>query len=154
MTRRVCLLTGASGPLGNAFIDRYADRYEIAAIQHRAAGLLRDPGPAVRRSSATRSRARGRTGGKVYAIRADIGRQEEIERAVAAALAEFGSVDLLINAAAVRRFSPLLRADHELHAEEAFNVNVLAPLLALARARRAHAGSPTRRRTPAAIATC
>lgn len=32
---RVCLLTGASGPLGTALIERYADRYQIVAVHHR-----------------------------------------------------------------------------------------------------------------------
>ena len=32
--KRVCLLTGASGTFGRAFMERFADRYHIAAVHH------------------------------------------------------------------------------------------------------------------------
>ena len=34
--KRVCLLTGASGSLGTAFIERYAATYRIVAVHHRS----------------------------------------------------------------------------------------------------------------------
>jgi NAD(P)-dependent dehydrogenase (short-subunit alcohol dehydrogenase family) len=124
---RVCVLTGASGPLGSAFIERHADRYQIVAIHHRRPVYFRtqdqefvDP---IQPSRELAANAR-----RVHAIRVDLARQEELDAAVEAVLAAFGCVDLLINAAAARRFSPLLRAGSDAGAEEIFNVNVLAPL--------------------------
>lgn len=73
----------------------------------------------------------------MHTIRADITRPEAIEGIVHEALERFGRVDMLINAAAARRFSPLLADDSEADAARVFAVNVLAPLrlsLSLARA--------------------
>lgn len=132
--RRVCLLTGASGPLGSAFIERYAGRYEIAAVHHRrpiyfATQEQRFVDPlAPKRSHRANER-------RVYALRADIARRESVDAVVREVLEVFGQVDVLINAAAIRRFAPLASAV-EAEAAAMFAVNVSAPLwfaVALAR---------------------
>jgi NAD(P)-dependent dehydrogenase (short-subunit alcohol dehydrogenase family) len=132
---RVCLLTGASGSLGTAFLERYADRYEIVAVHHRRPVYFPtqgqnfvDPLAPERQVVANARRA--------HAIRADISRQEEIDAVVEGALRAFGRVDLLVNAAAIRSFSPLLAHGADAGAAGLFRVNVLAPLrfsLSLAR---------------------
>jgi NAD(P)-dependent dehydrogenase (short-subunit alcohol dehydrogenase family) len=135
VVKRVCLLTGASGPLGTAFVERYADRYDIVAVHHRRPVYFPtqeqefvDPLSPERDVAANACRT--------YAIRADISRQEDIDAVVQEALDAFGRVDLLVNAAAVRRFSPLLVDGGDAGAADLFSVNLLAPLrlsLSLAR---------------------
>jgi NAD(P)-dependent dehydrogenase (short-subunit alcohol dehydrogenase family) len=124
---RVCLLTGGSGLLGGAFIERYAARYRIVAVHHRSAipfatqeQQFVDPLFPSREIDANRN--------AVYAIRADIASFDEIDRVVSEALSRFRRVDLLINGAAVRSWSPLLAAGALDTAETSWQVNVLAPL--------------------------
>ena len=133
---RVCLLTGASGPLGTAFIERHAGRYQIIAVHHRRPvyfaaqhqEFIDPPRPGHRPGRGART---------VHTIRADLTRPEAIEGIVQETLERSGCVDLLINAAAARRFSPLLADGSEAGAARVFAVNVLAPLrlsLSVARA--------------------
>ncbi|HEY7388469.1 MAG TPA: SDR family oxidoreductase [Bryobacteraceae bacterium] len=125
--KRVCLLTGASGLLGKAFIERYACHYQIVAVHHRTAIAFAtqdqefiDP--------LEPEREIGANSHAVYAIRADLSKQHEIDRVVAEAAAQFGRVDLLINAAAVRYFSPVLKPGGLDGAERLFEINLQAPL--------------------------
>jgi NAD(P)-dependent dehydrogenase (short-subunit alcohol dehydrogenase family) len=134
--RRVCLLTGASGPLGTAFIERCADHYEIVAVHHGRPVYAAtqnqsfvDPLNPAADCASNRHR--------VHATKADISDRESIDGVVDEVLDTLGRVDLLINAAAVRQFAPLLAATTEAAAETVLRVNVLAPLwlsLGLARA--------------------
>jgi len=127
VVRRVCLLTGASGPLGAAFVEQLGNAYDVVAVHHRrpvyAAAQHQEfvdplePGKPV----AANDR-------RVHTIRADLGAPDQIQAAVTEAVATFGCVDLLVNAAAVRRFSPLVSSDVEHFAESSFRVNVVAPL--------------------------
>lgn len=134
--RRVCVLTGASGPLGAALIDRCDDRYEIVAVHHRRpvyaatqSQTFVDPlDPKADCAS---------NGHRLHAIRADISDREAVDAIVSEVLDTFGRVDVLINAAAVRELSPLLATTTDASAETVLRVNVLAPLwltLGLARA--------------------
>jgi NAD(P)-dependent dehydrogenase (short-subunit alcohol dehydrogenase family) len=133
---RVCLLTGASGTLGTAFIERYADRYQIVAVHHRrpvffAAQHQKFINPLGDRDSRCKENAL-----RVHTVRADIARPEAIDEIVHQTLDRYGRVDMLINAAAVRHFSPLADAP-DADAADVFCLNVLAPLrlsVALARA--------------------
>ena len=125
--KRVCLLTGASGPLGTAFIERYADHYQIVAVYHRrpvyfAAENQEFIDPLEPEHMHDRNALR------VHTIRADIARPDAIEEIVQQTLELCGRVDLLINAAAVRRFVPVLADGKEDDAARTFAVNVLAPL--------------------------
>jgi NAD(P)-dependent dehydrogenase (short-subunit alcohol dehydrogenase family) len=133
---RVCLLTGASGPLGTAFIERYAGDYQIVAVHHRRPVFfatqhqefinpLDGPGSRCQENAL-----------RVHTIRADIARSQAIDEVVHQTLDRYGRVDMLINAAAVRHFSPL-EAAPDADAAHVFCLNVLAPLrlsVALARA--------------------
>ena len=75
-----------------------------------------------------RRRALAANSQRVHTIRADISRLENVEATVQETLDAFGRVDLLVNAAAVRRFSPLVLNGAGEDAEEMFKVNILAPL--------------------------
>lgn len=134
---RVCLLTGASGPLGTAFIERYADRYQIVAVHHRRPVCFAAQHQEFIDPLQPEHRLVERNTHTVHTIRADLTRPEAIEGIVHQTLERSGRVDMLINAAATRRFSPLLADGSEAGAADVFAVNVLAPLrlsLSLARA--------------------
>jgi NAD(P)-dependent dehydrogenase (short-subunit alcohol dehydrogenase family) len=125
--KRLCLLTGASGSLGKSFVERYASQYQIAAVHHQnPIGFATqdqefvDPLQPEREIEAN--------GHAVYALRADLSRRHEIDRVVSEVVGRFGKVDLLINAAAVRYFSPLLKPGAIDCAEALFQINLLAPL--------------------------
>lgn len=127
VVKRVCLLTGASGVLGTAFIERYADRYQIVAVHHRNAVQFAtqeqtfvDP---LLPSRAVEANALA-----VLAFRADLSKPGDIDQLIALVLAQVGGIDLLINAAAVRSWSPLLANGGQDESELVFRVNVLAPL--------------------------
>lgn len=97
--RRVCLLTGASGELGTAFCRRHADRYDIVAVYH-----SRLPQLVSQVSSLADPLAPGaelaENGHPVFAVQADLTRDEDLARLLEVALARFGRIDLLVNAAA------------------------------------------------------
>jgi NAD(P)-dependent dehydrogenase (short-subunit alcohol dehydrogenase family) len=127
VVKRICLLTGASGPLGTAFLERFGDDYDIVAVHHRrpvyAAAQHQEFVDPLDPAGPVAANAH-----RVHAIRADLGSPAEVDAAVNEAIATFGCVDLLVNAAAVRRFSPLVWSDVEQYAEASFRINVLAPV--------------------------
>jgi NAD(P)-dependent dehydrogenase (short-subunit alcohol dehydrogenase family) len=133
---RVCLLTGASGRFGTEFIRRYAEQYTIAAVRHRGTiGFATQDQSFFDPLNLARQVPRNRYA--VHAIPADLSRAESAEAVAREALGKFGRVDLLINAAAARVWSPLMTERGSFDAAtEMFQVNALAPLrlsVALAR---------------------
>jgi NAD(P)-dependent dehydrogenase (short-subunit alcohol dehydrogenase family) len=124
---RVCLLTGASGSLGTAFIERYAASYRIVAVHHRtpvqfatADQRFVDPlaplAPVAANAYA------------VHAISADLCLAADVDRLVTEVADRFGTVDLVVNAAAIRAWSALLEPDAIDNAEQVLRTNVVAPL--------------------------
>lgn len=128
--RRVCLLTGAGGTLGDAFCRRYADRYDIVAV-------CRDRRPAVASQfedfvdplqpdvDVAENAAR------VFVVHADLEADGEAERVVELALARFDGIDLLVNNAALTALHPhgLVDGDAALRdVQRTFAVNVGLPL--------------------------
>ncbi|WP_139980720.1 SDR family oxidoreductase [Nocardioides litoris] len=99
--RRVCLLTGAGGTLGNAFCQKYADEYDIVAVyRHRA------PAAPSQHDSFVDPLDPGATSdrGRVFVVQTDLEKEGEPEHLVDLVLARYGRVDLLVNNAAVMRF--------------------------------------------------
>jgi NAD(P)-dependent dehydrogenase (short-subunit alcohol dehydrogenase family) len=134
MTKRVCLLTGASGTLGTAFCRANADKYHIAAIYRRKPPAVPtqrqwqvDPlQPDVPVEQCP-----------VFAIRADLSLEGEVERVVELVLARFDRVDLLVNAAVHSVWAPMLESDRLLQSiGPQLQTNLVVPLklsVALAR---------------------
>ena len=125
--KRVCLLTGASGLLGNAFIERYASQYNIVAVYHRNAVRCAtqdqefvDPLDPGRKIDANHN--------AVYAVRTDLTKQQEVDRLIGEVLGQFRNVDLVINGAVMRSYSSLLEPGLIDCAEALFQINVHAPL--------------------------
>src|SRR5690242_5231563 len=105
--RRVCLLTGASGVLGRAFCAAYRHEYDIVAVYRRDRPWLpaqdaRVVDPLDHAAAVTENEH------PIYALRADLLARGEPRRVVEAALARFGTVDLLVNAAVSTLWAPML----------------------------------------------
>jgi NAD(P)-dependent dehydrogenase (short-subunit alcohol dehydrogenase family) len=127
MTPRVCLLTGASGALGTAFIERFAPQYRIIAVHHRtpvhfatADQRFVDPlAPSAPVAANTHA---------VHAIGADLCQAADVDRLVAEVAERFGHVDLVVNGAAIRAWSSLLASGAVENTEQVLRTNVVAPL--------------------------
>ena len=128
--RRVCLLTGAGGTLGDAFCRAYGGQYNIVAVcRRRAPGVASqhewfvdplEPDAELPDNDV-----------RVYNVHADLERDGEVERVVDIALARFGRVDLLVNNAAYVGLHPqgIVDGDAALDSvEKHFAVNVGVPL--------------------------
>lgn len=127
-TKRVCLLTGASGKLGSMFCRLYASEYHIAAVYRDNAPEL----PAQNQSFVDPLRpAAGLPENEhpLFAIRADLGSDAELNGVVELALARFDRIDVVINAAVQYTFGRIVDGGGLINSLEAqFNVNALVPL--------------------------
>jgi NAD(P)-dependent dehydrogenase (short-subunit alcohol dehydrogenase family) len=126
--RRVCLLTGASGRLGTVFCRRFARRYDIVAVT-RTRELpvptqdqqFLDPLHPDVEIPANRH--------AVFAVQADLSDESDRRRVVEVALARFGRIDLLVNAAVHTTPTPLLALDDDGAAlAEHFTMNAAVPV--------------------------
>lgn len=125
--KRVCVITGASGVLGSAFIRRYLTQYRIVAV-HNQHGL-----PFASQSQSfidplDPGRALPENAHSVYAVRANLSNEQAIEDLCLDVVKRFRSVDLLINAAVAGRWRRFLSPAALSDAELSMQVNVLAPL--------------------------
>lgn len=125
--KRVCLLTGASGLLGSAFIERQVDNYQIVAVHDQNPIWFPtqdqewvDPLAPLHRTCAITRR--------VYSMKADLSRPAEIDRLVTEVISRFGGVDLVVNGAAVYAWSHLAGAHALNDADKVVGVNIMAPL--------------------------
>lgn len=151
--RRVCLLTGAGGTLGDLFCRALRTDYDIVAVCREripAAPSQREwfVDPFAPRTTLPENDY------PVYVLRADLAVPGEAERVADLTLARFGAVDLLVNAATARpanttgtlpvhpaaadepagRAASLVDAEATLAAFDAYHaVNVAAPLRLAAR---------------------
>lgn len=129
-SRRVCLLTGAGGRLGDAFCRAYYRDYDIVAVcRNRVPAAPSQEewfiDPLEPRQPVPENDSR------IFVVRADLRREGEAERVVDLALAKFGGVDLLVNNAAQLDLQPngLVDGDTALDAlAPQFAMNVEVPL--------------------------
>lgn len=122
---RVCLLTGASGTFGRAFIERCAPEWRIVAVHHTSPIHYATQDQSLVDPLAPETPLAAPA---VHAMKADLSRPEEISRVVTETLAEYGRIDLLVNAAAVRHWGPLLSPESLDSAGHMLDLNVLVPL--------------------------
>lgn len=149
--RRVCLLTGAGGLLGDAFCRAYYRQYDIIAV-------CRDRTPAAPSQDEwfvdplDPETPVPENDSRVFVVRSDLTGSGEVERVVDLALARFGQVDLLVNNAGHTVFHPRGIVDGEATLDSFdthFAVNVGVPLwLSTRLAQRCwlHAGAENRAR--------
>ena len=117
LTGKIAVITGGTQGLGAAIARLFADRG--------ASGIV----------TCGRSEAKGRaraqeiqdaTGAKVVFVAADLGNVEDCRAVIAKADAEFGRVDVLVNAAGITDRGSILDTSPELF-DKIFNVNVRGP---------------------------
>ncbi|MFC9892359.1 SDR family NAD(P)-dependent oxidoreductase [Nocardia sp. NPDC127579] len=128
--RKVALITGAGGLLGNAFCQALYTEYDIVAV-HRG----RTPGVPTQYEwfidPFDPEAELPENNSQVYLLRSDLNEPGEVERVVDLALARFGTVDLLINNAAHMAFhgQGLVDGDNALDDfDNHFHTNVAVPL--------------------------
>lgn len=127
--RRVCVLTGAGGKLGNAFCQKYAADYEIVAVCRRRPPDV--PSQLERYVDPLAPTDESINAASVYVIYADLSQPGEVERVVELVMARYGRVDLLVNNAAETAFHPTGLADGEqalADFDRFYTTNVGAPL--------------------------
>jgi NAD(P)-dependent dehydrogenase (short-subunit alcohol dehydrogenase family) len=126
--KKVCLLTGAGGTLGNVFCRLHGMRYEIAAVYlHRLPRVPCQnqqfidplhPGATVEENDYP-----------AYAIRANLAEDNDLAGIVDQVLARFGRIDLLVNAAVEYSFCSIADTDQFLNGiATQFIVNTVAPV--------------------------
>jgi NAD(P)-dependent dehydrogenase (short-subunit alcohol dehydrogenase family) len=126
--KRVCVLTGASGRLGSMFCRLYGHRYEIVAVSNTQSVL---PPPCMSwHVDPLEPDVRWRANGRGFVtIQADLTDRGQIPRVVDFALASFGRVDLVVNAAAIVRCAPLLSAETNIgDVARMLDLNAVVPL--------------------------
>lgn len=97
LEQRTVLITGASRGIGEAAAWAFAD-YPVRLVL-----LARDNGRLQQVAGALQARSNA----EVLAVVADVSKAEDVQSAVAEALASFGSIDILINNAGVGMRSPI-----------------------------------------------
>ncbi|WP_254189625.1 SDR family NAD(P)-dependent oxidoreductase [Nocardia noduli] len=128
--RKVALITGAGGVLGNAFCQALYTEYDIVAVHRTRTPAVPtqyewfvDPFDPEAELPENDSR--------VYLLESDLNEPGEVERVVDLALARFGTVDLLINNAAHTTFHGRGVVDGDTALDDFdnhFHTNVAVPL--------------------------
>lgn len=127
--KRVCLLTGAGGFLGNAFCSRFARDYEIVAVYRNKPPSV----PSQRQWYVDPLQPRAHLSeneNPVFAVQADLTDDKQIERIIELTLTRYGHVDLLINNAVHSVWGSMiddLRLQKSM--ERQFKTNIVAPLM-------------------------
>ena len=99
---RVAVVTGASSGLGVAFAQALAEAGADVVVVARRAGRLAETAGLVEKA-----------GRRALTVPADVAKPEDCQRAAAAAVAEFGRVDVLVNNAGIGTAVPASRETPE-----------------------------------------
>jgi D-sorbitol dehydrogenase (acceptor) len=113
---KVAVVTGGARGIGRAIAQRYVEEGAMVAV----ADLLADQAEQTARE----------LGGRAFAVRLDVTRQESIDALVAAVVERAGGIDILVNNAGVFDMQPLLEITRE-NFDQQFAVNVKGLLFTL-----------------------
>src|SRR6202035_4001676 len=114
---KIAVITGGTQGLGAAIARLFADRG--------ASGIV-TCGRSAEKGRAKAQEIQEATGTKVVFVAADLGKVEDCRAVIAKADAEFGRIDVLVNAAAITDRGTIIDTSPELF-DRMFNVNVRAP---------------------------
>ena len=103
LSGRVALITGASRGIGRGSAIAFAEAGADVVVAARSMDALEETTEAVRAA-----------GGRALPVPCDVGRAEDIERCVAAAVETFGGVDILVNNAQAIDYRLLLDSTDEI----------------------------------------
>jgi glucose 1-dehydrogenase len=115
------LVTGASSGIGQAIAIRFAREGANVAINYRSGAEQAETTRVLAQAARTGS-------GREIVIQADVSNEEQVTGMVARTIAEFGSLDVLINNAGIQKPTP----SHELEAvdfDRVIAVNLRGPFL-------------------------
>ena len=101
-TSKVCLVTGGGSGIGRAACERFGAEGGQVAVVDRDEERAKETAAAIMAA-----------GGTAMAVRADVGRLEDVQAAVAAVVDAWGRLDVLVNDAATMTFTPLLDTTEE-----------------------------------------
>lgn len=126
--RKVCLFTGAGGPLGEMFCRMFGAHYDIVAVLgRRTPQIVTQHQWWVDPLMPDASLMENRSG--VYAMQADLLNDDDLRRVVEVTLARFDRIDILVNAAAAGVWAQMLNGNRLLEsALEQFETHVILPL--------------------------
>lgn len=118
LSGKVAIVTGASKGIGAGIAKALAAEGAAVIVNYASSKAGAD---------AVVSAIAG-TGGKAVAVHGDVSRKDEAQGLVAAAISEFGRLDILVNNSGVYEFGTIEEITEE-HFHRQFNVNVLGTLL-------------------------
>jgi NAD(P)-dependent dehydrogenase (short-subunit alcohol dehydrogenase family) len=117
LTGKIAVITGGTQGLGATIARLFADRG--------ASGIV-TCGRSLAKGQAKAQEIQDATGTKVVFVAADLGKIEDCRAVIAKADAEFGRVDVLVNAAAITDRGTIIDTSPELF-DRIFSVNVRGP---------------------------
>ena len=113
LSGKVAVVTGASKGIGAAIAEELAKDGASVIVNYASSAQGADAIVAKIKAG----------GGKAKAVRADVSKPAEAKQLIAAAVSEFGRIDILVNNAAVYDFLPLDQIT-EAHFDRMFDLNV------------------------------
>jgi 3-oxoacyl-[acyl-carrier protein] reductase len=122
---KVAIVTGASRGIGAGIAKEFAAQGAAVVVDY---GSDKNGADTVVTSITAQ-------GGRAIAVHADVSSEEDVERLFATAAAEYGTIDVLVNNAAVFTFEPVEQVTAEQFLRH-FKVNVLGDLLTIQQAMR------------------
>jgi NAD(P)-dependent dehydrogenase (short-subunit alcohol dehydrogenase family) len=128
--KRICLITGSGGKVGNALCRALVNEYEIIAAYHNNPPVISSN--IMRRIDPNQlTDEQWINDGYVYCVQGDLRKREDIQRLVEVSVARFGTIDVLINCAADVQFYGKLTElwQMEDHGTPQLFLNSVAPML-------------------------
>ena len=119
------LITGASSGIGQAIAIRFAQDGANVAINYRSG---REQAEATRQMAEQAYQAAGRTDRKAFVVQADVANEDQVKGMFAQTLAEFSSLDVLVNNAGIQKVAP----SHEIEMadfDRVLSVDIRGPFL-------------------------
>ena len=102
LSNQTAIITGASKGIGNAIAQRFAAEGANVVTNSRAADRAQEAADEIEAE-----------GGPAVGIAADVSEYEDVERLVDRTVAEFGSVDIMVNNAGITNIQPAKEFDPE-----------------------------------------